>query len=101
MRSSLLLYFLISGAFALQGLCQIPEIRLIDLLKICNGRYQEGMKTGIKKLEFGCKRKLGKQKSHPETKKTTKKTAKAMGLKKTNKKPLKTRKDKKTKKSKR
>ena len=87
----MLLSFLVSGAVAVvPGLCQIPGIKLIDMLKICGGHHQvetevDGKDTGTKKLEVG-KGRPGKPKS-PKTKKTSKTTWKPMmGQKKTNKK---------------
>ena len=82
--------FLISGAVAVvPGLCHIPGIHIIDLLKICRGHHKGGTKvdgkeTGAKKLEA----EIGRP-------------GKPMGQKKTNKKPLKTEKVQKLKKPKR
>ena len=91
MRSLVLLSILVSGAVAVvPNLCQIPGIKLIDMLKICGEHQQVGTKvdgkdTGTKKLEVG-KGRPGKPKS-PKTKKTSKTTWKPMmGQKKTNKK---------------
>ena len=82
--------FLISGAVAVvPGLCHIPGIHIIDLLKICRGHHKGGTKVDGKETEA---KKLEAEIGRP---------GKPMGQKKTNKKPLKTEKVQKLKKPKR